>query len=71
MDDKEVSVILSIFVIIASMIGILFITSSGITGFSIFATTTIFKIGIGFIFIIIFLISMMFALGNLAYLESR
>ena len=71
MDNKEISIALSIFVIIAGAIGIFSITGSeeGITGFGVFETTKIGNLGIGFAFFIILLIAIVVALANLAYLE--
>jgi len=71
MDSKEISIALSIFVIIASAIGIFSITDSegGITGFNVFETTKLGNLGIGFAFFMILLIAIIVALVNLAYLE--
>ena len=71
MDNKEISIALSIFVIIASAIGIFSITNSeeGITGFSVFKTTNLGNLGLGFLFFMIFIIAIVVALVNLAYLE--
>jgi len=71
MDDKEISIALSIFIIIASAVGIFSITNSseGITGFSVFETAKIGNLGIGFAFFMIFLVAIIVSLVNLAYLE--
>ena len=71
MDNKEISIALSIFVIIASAIGVFMVadSSEGMTGFNVFKTEKIGNLGVGFALFLVFLIAIVVALVNLAYQE--
>lgn len=74
MDNKELSVLLSIFIIIASALGILTITSSsvGVTGFAVFEKNEILgKINIGVSLVIAFAIAIIIALSNIVFIENK
>jgi len=71
MKNKEISVGLSIFIIIASFIGILSIVNSegGISGFVLLETAKIGNIGAGLALFLILLTALSLALVNIAYQE--
>jgi len=71
MNNKEISVALSLFIVVAGVAGIFLISNPGITGFSVFDISKVGGLGIGFAFLIFFIISMIVALANLVYQESK
>jgi hypothetical protein len=71
MNNKDISIRLSIFIVIAGAIGIFSIAGSDlrITGFSVYNINSVGSLGIGTAALVFFIITTIIALANLAYLE--
>ena len=70
--DKEISQVLSFFILIASFTGLFLLSKGkGITGFSVFELSEINNIGLGVILFGILIFAIVFSLINVVYLKRK